>query len=74
MNRTFKEAIVQRHHYSSHDELLGHLARFIKAYNFARRLKLLKILTPHEFICRSWAAEPQRFVTNPHHEITRPYI
>lgn len=65
MNRTLKEATVQRYHYSSHNELRGHLARFLHAYNYARRLKTPNGLTPYEFICRSWAAEPHRFAENP---------
>lgn len=68
MNRTLKEATVQRYHYASHDELRRHLALFLDADNYARRLKTLKGLTPSEFICRSWAAEPHRFTANPHHE------
>jgi transposase-like protein len=69
MNRTLREAAVQRYQYGSHDELRGHLALFLDAYNYARRLKTLKGLTPYEFICRSWAAKPHRFTANPHHEM-----
>jgi transposase InsO family protein len=74
MNRTLKEATVQRYHYGSHDELRRHLALFLDAYNYARRLKTLKGLTPYEFICRSWAAEPHRFSVNPHHQMPGPNI
>ncbi|GGJ33125.1 hypothetical protein GCM10011320_46000 [Neoroseomonas lacus] len=74
MNRTLKEAIVQRYHHGSHDDLRSHLALFLDAYNYARLLKTLKGLTPYEFICRSWAAEPQRFTANPHHEMPGPDI
>ena len=43
MNRTIKDATVKRFHYDSHDQLRSHLADFIAAYNFARRLnRLLK--------------------------------
>ncbi len=35
------------------------------AYNFARRLKTLGGLTPYEYLCRSWIAEPDRFILNP---------
>ncbi|MGY3591938.1 transposase InsO family protein [Bradyrhizobium sp. USDA 4341] len=48
MNRTIKEAIVQRYHYDRLDQLEAHLADFITAYNYARRLKTLKGLTPYE--------------------------
>jgi hypothetical protein len=35
------------------------------AYNFARRLKTLKGLTPYEFVCETWTKEPRRFRFNP---------
>ncbi|SDD37135.1 Integrase core domain-containing protein [Bradyrhizobium brasilense] len=50
MNRTIKEATVQRYHYDRKDQLEAHLANFITAYNYARRLKTLKGLTPYEYI------------------------
>ena len=46
MNRTIKEATVKRFHYESHNQLRTHLADFMAAYNFARRLKTLSGLTP----------------------------
>ena len=55
MNRTIKDATVRRFYYESHEQLRRHLTDFISAYNFGRRLKTLKGLTPYEFICRSWA-------------------
>ena len=58
MNRTIKEATVQRYHYDRHDQLEAHLADFINAYNYARRLKTLKGLTPYEYICKSWTKHP----------------
>ncbi len=48
MNRTLKEATVKRYSYETHDQLRSHLADFVTAYNFARRLKTLKGLTPYE--------------------------
>jgi len=65
MNRTIKEATVKRYHYSSHAQLKGHLQTFLTAYNFARRLKTLGGLTPHEYICKIWTTEPERFNINP---------
>src|SRR3546814_14065372 len=50
MNRTIKEATVKRFHYESHEQLRTHLADFIAAYNFGRRLKTLNGLTPYEYI------------------------
>ncbi len=61
MNRTIKDATVKRYHYENHDQLQRHLRDFIDAYNFARRLKTLKGLTPYEYICKSWTNEPRRF-------------
>ena len=65
MNRTIKEATVQRYHYDSHEQLRQHLDDFVNAYNFARRLKTLKGLTPYEFICKIWTSQPERFNLNP---------
>jgi hypothetical protein len=39
MNRTIKDATVKRYFYETHGELRAHLADFVTAYNFARRLK-----------------------------------
>jgi oligopeptide/dipeptide ABC transporter ATP-binding protein len=50
MNRTIKDATVKRFHYDTHDELRSHLADFVSAYNFAKRLKTLKGLTPYEYM------------------------
>ncbi len=69
MNRTIKEATVKRFHYESHNELSNHLTSFVAAYNFAKRLKTLKGLTPYEFICKAWTIEPKRFRLNPIHEM-----
>jgi hypothetical protein len=51
MNRSPKDAAVKRYSYETRDELRSHLADFVAACNFARRLKTLKGLTPYEFIC-----------------------
>ena len=68
MNRTIKDATVKRFYYESHDQLRCHLADFVTAYNFARRLKTLKGLTPYEYICKTWTKEPQRFSLSPIHQ------
>ena len=65
MNRTIKEATVQRYYYNSHEQLRRHLGDFVNAYNFGRRLKTLKGLTPYEFICKTWTSQPKRFTLNP---------
>ena len=68
MNRTIKDATVKRYFYESHDQLRTHLRDFVNGYNFARRLKTLKGLTPYEFICKAWTSQPERFNLNPLHE------
>ncbi|MDO4709667.1 MAG: integrase core domain-containing protein, partial [Pseudomonadota bacterium] len=65
MNRTIKEATVKRFHYDDHAQLRQHLASFMDAYNFGRRLKTLKGLTPYEFICKQWDDQPEWFRMNP---------
>jgi transposase InsO family protein len=72
MNRTIKEATVKRYHYDSHRQLGTHLNDFINAYNYGRRLKTLKGLTPYEYICKCWTNEPERFKLNPIHQIAGP--
>jgi transposase InsO family protein len=69
MNRTIKEATVKRFHYETHEQLRSHLTDFVNAYNFARRLKTLKGLTPYEAICKAWTKEPKRFRLDPIHQM-----
>ena len=67
MNRTLKEATVQRYYYESHEQLRRYLVDFLAAYNFAKRLKTLAGLTPHEYVCKIWMEAPDRFKINPTH-------
>lgn len=67
MNRTLKEATVRRYHYKTHQQLKAHLAAFLDAYNFAKRLKTLSGLTPYQAICKAWADDPGRFLRDPAH-------
>jgi transposase InsO family protein len=69
MNRTIKDATVKRYHYDSHEQLRSHLADFLDAYNFARRLKTLSGLTPYEYICKIWTSESDRFIVDPIHQM-----
>ena len=69
MNRTIKDATVKRYHYDDHAQLERHLGDFIAAYNFGRRLKTLKGLTPYEFICKQWTSQTARFRFNPLHQM-----
>jgi hypothetical protein len=74
MNRTIKEATVKRYYYETHEQLRQHLTDFLAAYNFARRLKTLRGLTPYEAICKAWTDDPGRFISNPHHQSLGPNI
>jgi transposase-like protein len=67
MNRTLKEATVKRYHYGTHAQLKEHVHAFLMAYNFAKRLKTLRGLTPYENICKVWTTQPNRFRLNPLH-------
>ena len=69
MNRTIKEATVKRFFYDTHEQLKAHLSDFIAAYNFARRLKTLRGLTPYEAICKFWTYDPDRFTLDPIHQM-----
>jgi len=71
MNRTIKDATVKRFHYDNHEQLTRHLNDFINAYNYGRRLKTLKGLTPYEFICKCWTKEPEKFNLDPVHQMPR---
>ncbi len=69
MNRTIKDATVRRYHYDNHQQLRRRLGDFVTAYNFGRRLKTLKGLTPYEFICKCWTSQPERVILNPLHQM-----
>ena len=67
MNMTLKEATVKCYYYNTPLQLKEHLYNFVNAYNFAKRLKTLKGLSPYEFIINSFKLHPNLFVVNPHH-------
>ena len=69
MNPTIKDPTVKRFHYESHDGFYTYRQIFIDAYNYARRLKTLRGLTPAEFIHLTWTKEPDRFRVDPSHFI-----
>jgi hypothetical protein len=69
MNRTIKDATVKRFHPETHDQIRTHLADFLAADNFARRLKTLHGLTPSEYICKIWTSEPNRLILDPIHQM-----
>jgi transposase InsO family protein len=67
MNRTLKEAPVLRYHYQTSEQLNEHLQAFLLAYNHAKRLKTLRGLTPHEFVCAQHQQNPVIFTQDPTH-------
>ena len=69
MNRTIKDATVRRYHDDNHEQRRCHLDAFVSAYNFGRRLKTLKGLTPYEFICKCRTSQPERSILNPIHQM-----
>ena len=64
MNKTIKDATVHRYYYESRSQLEEHLQAFVNAYNFAKRLKAIKGLTPWEFIIKEWNIHPELFRIN----------
>ena len=73
MNRTLKEATIKRFHSETTDQLNTHLQAFSRAYNFAKRLKRLKGLTPYEFVCAEWRKNSSIFHREPKDLIPGPY-
>jgi len=69
MNRTIEDATVKRCHCDSRDQLRGHLQDFLDADIYARRLKILRGLTPDDDICKTWTSEPERFILDPNHQM-----
>ena len=65
MNRTSKEATVQRFHYPSTDELNEPLQGFLLADNHTKRFKALRGLTPDRFVCAQWQQNPTIFTRDP---------
>jgi transposase InsO family protein len=67
LNRTLKEATVRRYHYETTAQLNEHLQAFLLAYHHAKRLKTLRGLTPHEFVCAQHRKTPSIFTRDPTH-------
>ena len=55
--------------FETHDQLRRYLTDFVTAYNFGRRLKTLKGLSPYEYICSIWTNESDRFTLDPIHQM-----
>ena len=65
MNRTIKEATVQRFYYESHQQLQQHLADFVAAYNYRTPAQNSERTHAFEYICKCWTSQPERFILNP---------
>ena len=46
-------------------QLSEHLPAFLLAYKHAKRLKRLRGLTPHEFVCAQWQTNATIFTQDP---------
>jgi hypothetical protein len=68
MNHTIKGVAIKRFHDDSHGQFREHLAGLIVACNSGRSLKILKRLTPHDFVCGAWTSQPERFTPDPLHQ------
>lgn len=68
-NRSLKEATVKRYHYDNQRQLEDHLTAFLDAYNFAKRLKTLRGLTPYNAILQGLGrrARALQVRSNPSH-------
>jgi hypothetical protein len=55
---------VKRYFYDTHNHLKAHLTDFLKAYNFARKLKTLRGLAPYEYLCKMWT-DPRQIYPQP---------
>ena len=73
MNRTIKGATVKCYFYDTHNQLKAHLTDFLRAYNFAQRLKTLKGLTPYEYLCKLSTQTPGKFTLKPTHQMPGLY-
>jgi hypothetical protein len=77
MNEPSRRRPFSATNYGSHAQLKAHIHSFLMAYNFAKRLKSLKGLTPYENICKIWTTQPNRFRLNPHcgteHLVVAPF-
>jgi transposase len=58
-------AIDVQVHYPGHNDLQEHFLAFFKTYNFSRRLKTLRGLTPFEFVCQRYMETPIQFHASP---------
>lgn len=70
MNQTIKKATVKTYHYQTIAQFKEHLYHFINAYNYAKKLKTLRFLTPMQKILDEYKKMPHLFHANPTHYST----
>ena len=66
-NRTIKESTIKKHHYSSFEEIDKHINLYLNAYNYAKKLKTIKFLTPIEKVVEVYKSTPKLFHRSPFH-------
>jgi len=67
MNRTIKDFTIKKYYYKTKDQLKRHLNDFLMVYNYTKKLKSLKYITPYEKIIKSWEKNNSLFNSNPNH-------
>ena len=67
MAPTLREAIALRLFDETIEEINKQLQAFLLAYNHTTRLKSLRGLTPHEFVCTQWQSDSTAFSCDPTH-------
>lgn len=65
MHRTVEEATIKRLCHKIKAEFNTYLQPFLVAYNYTKRLKHLRGLTPYEFVCAGWRKKPTTFNSDP---------
>jgi len=70
LKRPLKQATVLRYPYQTTEQLKEPLQAFLLAYHHAMRLKTLRGLPPHEFVCAQQQKNPAIFTRDPN-QLTR---
>ena len=63
-NKMIKNATTRKYFYSSVEQFEQHLALFLEAYNFGKRLKSLKFLTPFQKLLDYYNNDKSLFKTD----------
>lgn len=71
-NRTIKEQTIMKYFYEEVEHLREHLAQFVLAYNYAKKLKGLNYVTPYEKLVSIYNQTPEYFKADPTHLLMKP--